>query len=83
MLRRAFKTMISTAHRQAREKIGLAGRPGSQRTTLITTVCSGLPAYQLLAILYPKWLLKQPDKIRRDFLWAASDSVSGGNCVVN
>ncbi|CAM0958165.1 unnamed protein product [Alopecurus aequalis] len=53
------------------------------RLTLVSAVLSALPAYQLIALLHPKWLLKQLDKLRRAFLWAASDTVSGGKCLVN
>ena len=45
------------------------------RLTLTTAVLSALPAYQLMAILHPKWLHKQLDKIRRAFLWAEDDKV--------
>jgi hypothetical protein len=53
------------------------------RLMLITSVLSALPAYQLMAILHPKWLHKQLDKLRRAFLWAASEKVNGGKCLVN
>ena len=58
--------------------ISMAGR-----LTLITAVLSALPAYQLIAIIHPKWLHKQLDKMRRAFLWAADDKVCGGKCLVN
>jgi hypothetical protein len=58
--------------------ISMAGR-----LTLITSVLSALPAYQLMAILHPKWLHKQLDKLRRAFLWAASDKVTGSKYLVN
>jgi hypothetical protein len=53
------------------------------RLTLVTSVLFALPAYQLMAIFHPKWLHKQLDKLRRAFLWAASDKVTGGKCLVN
>ncbi|KAM0856922.1 hypothetical protein ACQ4PT_048824 [Festuca glaucescens] len=53
------------------------------RLTLVTSVLSALPAYQLMAIFHPKWLHKQLDKLRRAFFWAASDKVSGGKSLGN
>ena len=53
------------------------------RLTLTTAVLSALPAYQLMAIFHPKWLHNQLDKIRRAFLWAEDDKVSGGKCLLN
>jgi hypothetical protein len=53
------------------------------RLTLITSVLSALPAYQLMAIFHPKWLHKRLDKLRHAFLWAADDKVTGGKCLVN
>ena len=58
--------------------ISMAGR-----LTLVTDVLSALPAYQLIALFHPKWLIKQLDKLRRSFLWAASESAPGGRCLVN
>ena len=58
--------------------ISMAGR-----LTLTTAVLSALPAYQLIAILQPKWMIKQMDKLHRAFLWAADDKVSGGKCLMN
>ena len=58
--------------------ISMAGR-----LVLISSVLSALPAYQLIAIIHPKWLLKQIDKLRRAFLWAGDTKVSGGKCLVN
>jgi hypothetical protein len=51
--------------------------------TLITCFLSALPAYQPMAIFHQKWLHKQLDKLRRAFLWAASDKVTGGKCLLN
>ena len=58
--------------------ISMAGR-----LTLVNVVLSALPAYQLIAIFHPKWLIRQIDKLRRAFLWSAESSVSGGKCLVN
>ena len=58
--------------------ISMAGR-----LTLVTAILSALPAYLLIAIFHPKWLIKQLDKLRKSFLWAASEAVPGGRCLVN
>ena len=38
--------------------------------------------FQLLVVEQPKWVFKQIDKLQRAFLWAGSDSVTGGKCLV-
>ena len=53
------------------------------RLTLVTTVLSALPTYQLMSLLHPKWLHKELDKLRRAFLWAGTDKICGGRCLVN
>ena len=58
--------------------ISLAGR-----LTLVKAILSALPAYQLVALIHPKWLIKQIDKLRRAFLWASDTKVAGGKCLVN
>ena len=41
-----------------------------------------MPIFLLLAVHQPKWVSKKIDKLRRAFLWAGSDAVCGGKCLV-
>lgn len=41
-----------------------------------------MPIFLLLAVHQPKWVIKQIDKLRRVFLWAGSDTVCGGKCLI-
>ena len=52
------------------------------RVTLVRFVLSAMPIFQLLVVEQPNWVFKKIDKLRRTFLWAGSDSVSGGKCLV-
>lgn len=51
------------------------------RLALVKIVLSAMPTYQMMSILHPKWLDKMIDKLKRAFLWAGSDEVSGGKCL--
>jgi hypothetical protein len=55
------------------------------RETLVKCVLTSQPIYHLTVFLMQKWLLKQIDKLRRNFLWKGEepDKVSGGHCLVN
>ena len=52
------------------------------RLILVKFVMAVMPIYQLLAIDFPKWTMKQIEKLQRAFLWAGSDKVSGGKFLV-
>jgi hypothetical protein len=39
------------------------------RTTMVRFVLSAIPAYLLIAMNIPKWVIKSIDKIRRGFIW--------------
>ena len=56
--------------------------PIASRLILVRVVLSALPTFQLLAIDMPKWIIKEIDRMRRAFLWYASDKTSGGKCLV-
>lgn len=49
---------------------------------LVKFVLSAMPIFLLLAVHQPKWVIKQIDKLRRVFLWAGSDTVCGGKCLI-
>ena len=56
--------------------------PISGRLILVKVVLSALPTFQLLAIDILKLVIKEIDRLRRDFLWSATDQTSGGKCLV-
>lgn len=53
------------------------------RVVLVQSALSAMPAFQMIAIPQAKWLDQKIDKIRRPFLWAGKNSVSGGKCLVS
>lgn len=53
------------------------------RSTLVKTVLTSQPIYHLTSIRLPKGTLEALDKIRRKFLRAGGDNLSGGKCKVN
>ena len=56
--------------------------PISVRLILVKVVLSALPTFQLLVIDIPKWVIKEIDRMRRAFLWSATNKTSGGKCLV-
>ena len=52
------------------------------RLTLVNSVLSSIQTYFLTVFQLQKWAIKQLDKVRRGFLWKGTDSVNGGNCLV-
>jgi hypothetical protein len=53
------------------------------RVTLVKSVLSAQPIYLITVLKPTKGTLEDLDKIRRRFLWAGDDSISGGKCKVN
>lgn len=52
------------------------------RIVMVRSVLSVIPAYLLIAIDVPKWVIKKIGKIRRAFLWKGRKEVNGGSCLV-
>lgn len=53
------------------------------RKTLVSSVLTSIPTYFLTALKPPKNFLHDMDKIRKRFLWAGDQEISGGKCKVN
>jgi hypothetical protein len=53
------------------------------RLVLVKAVLSSIAIYYITVLHVPLEVLSKIDSIRRAFLWAASDKVSGGKCKVN
>ena len=53
------------------------------RRVLVRSVLSALPTFALTVLKVPKKLLAEIDKIRRRFLWAQDEKISGGKCKVS
>jgi hypothetical protein len=53
--------------------------------TLVKSVLTAQPIYQLTVFPVQKWLLQKIDKIRRGFLWKGNnpETCSGGHCLIN
>lgn len=47
------------------------------RLELMNSVLSSIPIYFMASFLFPKWVIKRLDQIRRDFLWGKPDSRRG------
>jgi len=52
------------------------------RCVLVKTTLSAIPMHTALAITISPWVIQCIDKLRRAFLWAGTDTVSGGKCSV-
>jgi len=50
------------------------------RAVLVKTKLSAIPVHTAMVITLSPWVIQCIDKRRRAFLWAGSDSVSGGKC---
>jgi hypothetical protein len=79
--------MVHLQYIQDRAKGKIAGWQGklitiAGRKELIRSVISSLPVYLLTAIKPPKKFFKELDKLRRRFLWAGDDQLTGGKCKV-
>lgn len=79
--------MVHLQYIQDRAKSKIAGWQGRMitmagRKELIKLVISSLPVYLFTVIKPPKKFLKELDKLRRRFLWAADGQLTGGKCKV-
>jgi hypothetical protein len=52
------------------------------RTTLVQVTLSAIPVHMAIASCLSSWAIDCIDKLRRGFIWAGADSVSGGRCKV-
>lgn len=57
--------------------LNLAGR-----TAMVRFMLSAIPAYLLIALSMPKWVIKKIDKIRRAFLWTGRKETNRDICLV-
>jgi hypothetical protein len=55
----------------------------ARRACLVKSVISSQPAYLLTVLKPTKEILLELDKLRRCFLWAGTDAISGSKCKVN
>ncbi|WVZ79135.1 hypothetical protein U9M48_026746 [Paspalum notatum var. saurae] len=55
----------------------------AERITLVKSVLSSQPVHTLAAVVVPKEVLEELDKIRKRFLWAGNKNLTGGNCKMN
>ena len=64
---------------------GWRGRNITQagRVTLTKAVLSSQPVYLLTSLNAPKEVLEDLDKLRKRFLWAGGEALTGGKCKVN
>jgi hypothetical protein len=53
------------------------------RATLVKSVLTSIVIYYITVLNVPIEVLMKIDSIRRAFLWAACDKVTGGKCKVN
>ncbi|WVZ77322.1 hypothetical protein U9M48_025203 [Paspalum notatum var. saurae] len=53
------------------------------RLVLVKSVLSAPPVHTLTAINVPKEVLEEIDKLRKRFLWAGNENLTGGKCKVN
>lgn len=53
------------------------------RTELVRSVLTAIMIYHITSLTIPAEVLQAIDKIRRAFLWAGSDKVSGVKCKIN
>lgn len=53
------------------------------RRVLVRAVLSAVPTFALTVLRMPKKFFKEIDKVRRRFLWAQEEELSGGKCKVN
>lgn len=78
----AFAPLVAKADRYlAGWKATLLSKAG--RVVLINSVLDGLPTYAMGALMLPPGVREALDARRRAFLWAASDKVSGAQCLVS
>jgi hypothetical protein len=52
------------------------------RTTLMKVTLSAIPVHVSIGLKVDPWIIRMVDKFRRAFIWAGSNSVQGGHCLV-
>jgi hypothetical protein len=76
-----FQPLVdSVADRLPSWKAGLMTKAG--RTTLPKVTLSAIPTHISIAVKVHPGALKDIDRLRRTFVWAGSDKVAGGRCLV-
>ena len=55
----------------------------ASRTTLVKAVLTTIGIYFITVLEIPIEVLMKIDSLRRAYLWAACDKVTGGKCKVN
>lgn len=78
----AFAPLIAKVDRYLSGWRALLLSPGG-RLVLINAVLDALPTFAMGALELPPGVLAALDRLRRAFLWAASDRVSGAQCLVS
>jgi hypothetical protein len=53
------------------------------KVVIINVVLSSLPIYFMSAFIMPKWVIREIDAIRRNFLWKGSDTNSKNLHIAN
>jgi hypothetical protein len=77
----AFAPLIAKADRyMSGWRVALLSAGG--RIVLITAVLNALPTYAMAALSFHPAVVKKLDALRRAFLWAAMEKVSGAQCLV-
>ena len=59
----------------------LMAAPG--RAVLVKAVLTSIAIYSITSLVLPVEVLKRIDALRRAFLWAGCDKVTGGKCKIN
>ena len=52
------------------------------RTAFVTATMSAIPIHMSMVLCLSAWAIETIDKLRRGFIWAGVDKVSGGRCKV-
>jgi hypothetical protein len=52
------------------------------RTTLVKATLSSIPIHTSITLCLSPWAIDMIDKLRRAFVWAGTDTVTGGRCKV-
>jgi hypothetical protein len=77
----AFTPLIAKVDKYLSGWRALLLSPGG-RIVLINAVLDALPTFAMGALELPPGVITALDKLRRAFLWAATDRVSGAKCLV-